>query len=567
MDKPLWVSKLLRVSNPGQVVNYCFVVVLFFSTLLIWREVMVLEGAYVTNQRNNLENVSHEMDSLLQFNIDRIVFFRNGMQSALETPLDFEILRNAEQEYMTKRHLPIWSVALHNRRTLPIYGVSDAFVESESTLSRNDTQTGNEMMAVLELGYLLRLANTNHGFKDRMLYISRSGFFTTTELPKNLAQAQALYSKAIVAPWFTRQSLRNNPGRGVVWQTVLDEDTQTDDPVVTASIPLDFEHDWLGVLSMDFSVREMKAFLVRAIQGGQEGEYQLYDGRMNLIASSDEGNVLAQLSPREQAMLSYAFLHDNRGGIRLLTRYISWQKLNNFDGVLLRIHTLQEGVRGDFGTITIALTLMWLLFTLMLIISWLVILRMVRNMSVLQKSLEWQAWHDALTRLLNRGALFDRAIAAAKMCEQSKQAISVIQLDLDFFKKVNDLHGHQAGDRVLSLVASTIAGNIREGDLAGRVGGEEFCIVMPGTTSQVARAVAERIRLRIYSREILLCNDTSLRISASLGVSSSEETGVYNFETLQSVADNRLYLAKQNGRNQVCFADHNGEDGGAGGSI
>ncbi|HHT7560606.1 TPA: cellulose biosynthesis regulator diguanylate cyclase DgcQ [Raoultella ornithinolytica] len=555
MDKPLWVRKLRRVSRPGHVVNYCFVAVLFFSTLLIWREVMVLEGAYVTNQRNNLENVADELDSLLLFNIDRMVFFRNGMQSALETPLDFEILRNAEQEYMSKRHEPIWSVALHNRRTLPVYGVSDDFVDSQSSLSRNDALTGNELMAVLELGYLLRLVENNRGFNERMLYISRSGFFTSTTLPKNAVQAQTLYTHAIAAPWFTRQSQRNNPGRGVFWQTVLDEHAQNDDPVVTASIPLDFRHDWLGVLSMDFSVREMKAFLVSAIKGGQEGEYQLYDSRLNLIASSASGNVLTLLSAREQAMLSYAFLHQNQGGIRLLTRYISWQKLNNFDGVLLRIHTLQEGVRGAFGTITIALTLMWLLFTLMLIISWLVILRMVRNMSVLQKSLEWQAWHDALTRLLNRGALFERAIATTRMCERTGRPISVIQLDLDYFKKVNDQHGHQAGDRVLSLVASTIASNIREGDLAGRIGGEEFCVVMPDTTLQVATAIAERIRIRIYSREILLCNDTSLRISASLGVSSSDDCAGFNFENLQSTADHRLYLAKQNGRNQVCFND------------
>ncbi len=557
MDKPQWVRTFRRVSRPGHVVNYCFVTVLFFSTLLIWREVMVLEGAYVTNQRNNLENVAHEMDSLLLFNIDRMVFFRNGMQSALETPLDFEILRNAEQEYMSKRHDPIWSVALHNRRTLPVYGVSDAFVGSQSILSRNDDSqtTGNELMAALELGYLLRLADDNRGFKERMLYISRSGFFTGTKLPKNAVQAQALYTHAIAAPWFTRQSQRNNPGRGVFWQTVFDEREQNDDPVVTVSVPLDFRHDWFGVLSMDFSVREMKAFLVSAIKGGEEGEYQLYDSRFNLIASSASGNVLTLLSAREQAMLSYAFLHENQGGIRLLTRYISWQKLNNFDGVLLRIHSLQEGVRGAFGTITIALTLMWLLFTLMLIISWQVILRMVRNMSVLQKSLEWQAWHDALTRLLNRGALFERAIATTRMCEQTGRSVSVIQLDLDYFKKVNDQYGHQAGDRVLSLVASTIASNIREGDLAGRVGGEEFCIVMPDTTLQVAIAIAERIRIRIYSREILLCNDTSLRISASLGVSSSDDSAGFNFENLQSAADHRLYLAKQNGRNQVCFKD------------
>lgn len=561
MDKPQWVRKLRRVSGPGHVVNYCFVAVLFFSTLLIWREVAVLEEAYVTNQRNNLENVAHEMDNLLLFNIDRMVFFRNGMQSALETPLDFEILRNAEQEYMSKRHDPIWSVALHNRRTLPVYGVSDAFVDSQSMLSRHNAWTGNELMAALELGYLLRLVDENRGFNEGMLYISRSGFFTGTTLPKNAVQAQARYTHAIAAPWFTRQSQRNNPGRGVLWQTVFNGHAQNDDPVVTASIPLDFRHDWLGVLSMDFSVREMKAFLVSAIKGGREGEYQLYDSRFNLIASSASGNVLTLLSAREQAMLSYAFLHQNQGSIRLLTRYISWQKLNNFDGVLLRTHTLQEGVRGAFGSITIALTLMWLFFTLMLIISWQVILRMVRNMSVMQKSLEWQAWHDALTRLLNRGALFDRAIAITRVCERTARPVSVIQLDLDYFKKVNDQHGHQAGDRVLSLVASTIASNIREGDLAGRVGGEEFCIVMPDTTLQMATAIAERIRIRIYSREILLCNDTSLRISASLGVSSSDDCAGFNFENLQSTADHRLYLAKQNGRNRVCFNDLLSRDG------
>ena len=561
MDKPQWVRKLRRVSGPGHVVNYCFVAVLFFSTLLIWREVVVLEEAYVTNQRNNLENIAHEMDSLLLFNIDRMVFFRNGMQSALETPLDFEVLRNAEQEYMSKRHDPIWSVALHNRRTLPVYGVSDAFVDSQSMLSRHDARTGNELMAALELGYLLRLVDENRGFNEGMLYISRSGFFTGTTLPKNAVQAQARYTHAIAAPWFTRQSQRNNPGRGVLWQTVFDGHAQNDDPVVTASVPLDFRHDWLGVLSMDFSVREMKAFLVSAIKGGQEGEYQLYDSRFNLIASSASGNVLTLLSAREQAMLSYAFSHQNQGSIRLLTRYISWQKLNNFDGVLLRTHTLQEGVRGAFGSITIALTLMWLFFTLMLIISWQVILRMVRNMSVMQKSLEWQAWHDALTRLLNRGALFDRAIAITRVCERTARPVSVIQLDLDYFKKVNDQHGHQAGDRVLSLVASTIASNIREGDLAGRVGGEEFCIVMPDTTLQMATAIAERIRIRIYNREILLCNDTSLRISASLGVSSSDDSAGFNFESLQSTADRRLYLAKQNGRNRVCFNDLLSRDG------
>lgn len=77
MEKPLRLKlkKLYHLTRPAHVVNICFIVVLFFSTLLIWREINVLEEAYVANQRNNLANVAHEMDGLLQFNIDRMMFF------------------------------------------------------------------------------------------------------------------------------------------------------------------------------------------------------------------------------------------------------------------------------------------------------------------------------------------------------------------------------------------------------------------------------------------------------------------------------------------------------------
>lgn len=150
---------------------------------------------------------------------------------------------------------------------------------------------------------------------------------------------------------------------------------------------------------------------------------------------------------------------------------------------------------------------------------------MVRNMSVLQTSLEWQAWHDALTRLLNRGALFEQAVAVASDCQRSGRPLAVIQLDLDHFKHINDRYGHQAGDRVLSMVASTLSSAVRQGDLLGRVGGEEFCIVMPNTTLQEAAAVAERLRQRIQGREVFLHNNVTLRVSASLGVSASEERG------------------------------------------
>lgn len=235
------------------------------------------------------------------------------MHSALETPLDFAVLRKAEESYLAKRHDPIWSVEIHNRRTLPVYGVADAFIDGDELLSRDTPFSGNELMATLELGYMLRLANNNRGFAKRMLYVSRSGFFITTEPLKNSTQALALYSQATIDVWFTRQTQRNNPARGIVWQTFPGDESPREIPVITASIPLDFQRFWLGVLAMDFSVQEMKAFLVNAIKTGEEGEYQLYDNQLNLIASSAPGNVLTLLSAHEQEMLKRAFAGENQG--------------------------------------------------------------------------------------------------------------------------------------------------------------------------------------------------------------------------------------------------------------
>ena len=110
-------------------------------------------------------------------------------------------------------------------------------------------------------------------------------------------------------------------------------------------------------------------------------------------------------------------------------------------------------MRGDFGSISIVLALLWALFTAMLLISWLVIRRMVSNMYSMQNSLQWQARHDPLTRLNNRGSLFDQAKILAKQCEQQSLPFSVIQIDLDCFKSINDRFGHQAGDKVLSHAA------------------------------------------------------------------------------------------------------------------
>ena len=544
-------------SNPGLIVNLCFIVVLVFSTLLTWREVVVLEDAYISSQRNHLETVANALDRQLQFSVDKMLFFRSSMDEALKTPLAFGVLYDAVKRFSSLRASPNWQIALDRNRTLPINGVSDAFVEKTTLLSRDEERLPAELSAALEVGYLLRLASTNTRKEERVIYVSRAGFFLATDTPARNQDISPRYYQMVTQPWFTRQSERGNRARAVRWFISPASSFIGNTPLITASVPIYFDHYWYGVLAMDFSFATMRRLLVDAMVDRAEGEYQLYDTRLNFIAASgsttDEAN---QFDAREMAQIAHAVESDTRGGIRLGSRFISWERLDHFDGVVLRVHTLHEGVRGDFGSISIVLALLWALFTAMLLISWLVIRRMVSNMYTLQHSLQWQAWHDPLTRLNNRGALFERAKILAARCQQQSLPFSVIQIDLDHFKGINDRYGHQAGDKVLSHAAGLIASALRSSDVAGRVGGEEFCVVLPGLGLEEAARVAERIRSRIDGKEILVKNSTTLRVSASLGVSSAEEKNNYNFEQLQSIADVRLYEAKQSGRNRVVWRDH-----------
>lgn len=549
MEKTQWLKQFGLRFTPGQVVSLCFIVVLICSSFLTWREVAVLEDNYISSQRNRLESVSHGMDMQLQFNMDRLFFLRNGMQAALKTPLQLKSMSIARHEFDRKRQQDTWSVQSGSRHLLTVNGVSDTFVTHNPDLNRDDALLHNELTAALELGYLLHLSSSSNSIESRTQYVSRAGFFVTSD-PQPIADITSYYASVIASPWFFTQSARDNRGRGIRWYT---EQTKARGvQVITASIPLDLADRWYGVLAMDVDVSALQRLLVEAIGDQPEGTWQLYDSQLVWLASSrtdTSGGPTLSATDRQRILADIG--HDTRGGVLTASGYISWQKLKNFDGIVLHVHTLREGLGGAFGNIIIALSLLWLVFTSILILSWVVIRRMVRNMIAMQESLEWRAWYDTLTRLPNRGALFDRAEEAVLACQLAQQPLCVIQLDLDHFKRINDQYGHQAGDRVLSHVGSLITNALREHDVAGRVGGEEFCIVLPNTTMAMATRVAERIRNHISAKEFLIRKNTTLRISASLGVSSTEESGRYEFEYLQSIADRRLYLAKQNGRNRV----------------
>lgn len=129
-----------------------------------------------------------------------------------------------------------------------------------------------------------------------------------------------------------------------------------------------------------------------------------------------------------------------------------------------------------------------------------------------------------------------------------KHQISVALIDIDFFKKINDQHGHQAGDTVLRRVGSTLNESLRMGDIASRYGGEEFLIILPATSPVSAKDVSERIRASIATLADMPCE-----VTVSVGVAGSSPYD--NVESLIKRADDALYAAKEQGRNRVLLAD------------
>ena len=161
---------------------------------------------------------------------------------------------------------------------------------------------------------------------------------------------------------------------------------------------------------------------------------------------------------------------------------------------------------------------------------------------------------DSLTGLWNRRAITASAKAELARIERCGTRMSVVLLDVDHFKQINDTHGHHVGDQALCLVASTVLQHVRPYDVVGRWGGEEFLVLLPNTELGVAVSIAERVRTRIHTTSLALENGQHIQLSASFGVANAEPTDNETLDSLLQRADQALYRAKAGGRNRVCTA-------------
>lgn len=173
----------------------------------------------------------------------------------------------------------------------------------------------------------------------------------------------------------------------------------------------------------------------------------------------------------------------------------------------------------------------------------------IEEITELQKSLWEQATQDPLTQLFNRRYFNENSEKEIIKAERNNKPLSLLLLDADYFKKVNDKFGHDIGDKVLIKVAKIMIGECRRSDIVCRYGGEEFVILMPEASIEIAFDRAEKIRLR-YQKEISEFLNTPSTISIGIATWDSEFEDIEGFT---KAADQAMYQAKENGRNQVAI--------------
>ena len=167
-----------------------------------------------------------------------------------------------------------------------------------------------------------------------------------------------------------------------------------------------------------------------------------------------------------------------------------------------------------------------------------------------QRELERLTRRDGLTGLFNRNTFVELTEQELARAKRQANPTALLLLDLDFFKRVNDTHGHPAGDEVLRHVAKVLGSTVRSTDLVGRLGGEEFMVLLPGTTPQAAHNLAEKLRAKVQATPPKW-QGQALPVTVSIGVSGPPPGSNMQFDQLYALADQALYTAKEQGRNRV----------------
>lgn len=328
---------------------------------------------------------------------------------------------------------------------------------------------------------------------------------------------------------------------------------------------VDLNKLWLQTLS-NMWAEAIALLLLATVLGGVDQRYRLSQNLL-MFKSAVDSSLAAIIITDIQSRIQYA-----NDSFSTITGYSSQEVLGKKISLLKSDLTPQETYTHLWSTILAGNswknellnkkkdgTLYWASILISPVTNkytnrfFIVVMEDISERKSLQEKLQTLATTDELTGLTNRRHFFEIAKRELARAARYNKPTSVLMLDIDYFKQVNDQSGHAAGDLLLQKFAQHCLSLIRPQDCLSRLGGEEFSILLPETNLEQAWILGERLRQSLEHAHFTIAPDTTTTITCSIGVAQKLETDE-NFEALLSRADAALYVAKNNGRNLVCKA-------------
>ncbi|MCW3171551.1 sensor domain-containing diguanylate cyclase [Shewanella subflava] len=393
------------------------------------------------------------------------------------------------------------------------------------SLADVDAEKWSEINAVLSLNLSAPLAAKSQQFLWSY-YTSQNGFILLSpSVPvEQFHFAEYIYSK----PFWKIATPEQNPNQETVVSDLYD-DAAGAGLMISISTPVNYHDTFKGAVSLDIGLAYLNNVL--------HADLPMLENNISLL--SDKGKVIANKAIKDlddvdlqldEQLIHYKLMPFS-GGYYILSSLIKGKFYVAYQLSERQLQSIVvENIYGRLLIVSMFVIILWLLVKLF-------------DMLCNTKKL---AAMDGLSKLYNRMSLERLSNEAIDIAMRNDQPISVIMIDIDFFKQLNDEHGHYAGDQGIINVASVIKRNVRKVDIVGRYGGEEFVITVPDTHLETASILAERIRTEIEQSKFY----GDAKVTVSIGVAESQAFALYSFQDLCKKADLALYQAKENGRNK-----------------
>lgn len=549
------IDSILNKKHPVKIVDSIFAVFIIFIGAILVSQINTLVGGYINSTINEMTRTHEAIMESKANQVNKIIFLEDYFRYAFKRKPSFE--REIEYKKVIERAKGLRSFRYisegDNNHRVIVNVIGNNFISKHRTLSPtvNSYLLANEINAMQHLFSLLPITNNSFNLESRIYYVSISGFYATTTPDENVSaqSIESTYERMISSKYFINAMKLPKASQTNIFTPAYDG-PNNEGKLITMFIPISIDGTTVGVLCFDFNIRKLGTLLSIAIDNKYAGNYFWIDGNANIIAS-DTPEDFTEDKNITNKVLTLANSHET-GQFRDGFNFVTYKKVKGEYGAIFVTHSPLQVLRSEYGKQIIFVLILWVFFTISLFFSYVLIRKLIKEMHILQHSLKWKASHDTLTNVFNRNGFYSELEAVFIKLNDFRRPIAIIQIDLDKFKSINDTYGHFSGDEVLINTASIIKENIREEDILGRLGGEEFCIFCYDIDLKDSSILAEKIRVLINKNKVEVLNDVWINVSASFGVSCSSEVNSYDINKLQILADKRLYIAKNNGRNRVC---------------